>query len=267
MLERFKNHPSIVYATQIKQLCEPLHNFNITTFSHLRVFNNNQLTVQCNNSAFLLNYLKEQYYTADPCVNIHSESTNLGEYIIWDSVACSGRTAEMLAASYSYNFKHVFSIIKTQKDYVDFYHFGTHQSNPAIHQTYINNLAILDHFIAFFNSETKKSKELSQAYDIILNANQIYSNVEQDTNDLLFNKQVNRGVILKKLIKSEYGNLTYKEIECSELILQGNTTKEIAKELGLSYRTIEDRINSLKVKLNAKNKADLIVKILGSRKF
>ncbi|MFC3909737.1 hypothetical protein ACFORL_11715 [Legionella dresdenensis] len=53
----FHNHPSFIEADNIKQLCEPLHLLDITTFSHLRVSNTNQLTVQCNNPVFLANYL------------------------------------------------------------------------------------------------------------------------------------------------------------------------------------------------------------------
>lgn len=256
----FQKHPSMIHAEEIKQLCKPLETLDITTFSHLRVFDNNKLTVQCNNVPFLLNYLNEKYYIADPCVNVQPESTDLGKYIIWDSVNCTGRTAKMLIDSNTFNFKHVFSIIKKKKEYVDFYHFGTHLSNPIIHQVYINNLEMLDRFIQFFNTETKKSKILSSAYDIILNTNHHYSNIE--LNQDIFNTKIKRKISSKKYTEFEREYLTKKEMECAELVLQSKTSKEIARELGLSYRTIEDRIHSLKIKLNAKNKADLIVKLL-----
>lgn len=258
MLEQFHNHPSILYTTEINHFCEPLNLLDITSFSHLRVFKNNQLTVLCNHPQFLLNYLNKKYYAADPCVNINPESTELGEYLIWDTVDCSGKTAEMLADSASFDFKHVFTIIKKQAKHTDFYHFGTHLSNPAIHQIYINNLDILDRFIRFFNSKIKQSKELTHAYDLVLNEDQISSEVELN---LLHNKQVKRELVLEMLRSGEQF-LTANEIKCAELILQGKTAKEIAKILALSYRTIEDRINALKSKFNAQNKADLIVKLI-----
>ena len=52
-----------------------------------------------------------------------------------------------------------------------------------------------------------------------------------------------------------------KETQCVKLLLKGQTVKEIAKELGYSPRTIEDRIETLKKKFNAKNKVNLIVKL------
>lgn len=56
--------------------------------------------------------------------------------------------------------------------------------------------------------------------------------------------------------------LSKRELDCAALLLNGLTSKEIGSHLSLSYRTIEDYINSLKRKLNARNKSELIVKLL-----
>jgi DNA-binding CsgD family transcriptional regulator len=260
----FREHPSIIHAAELAQLCAPLKIIDITTFSHLRVFNNNQLTVQCNHPQFLLNYLHKKYYAADPCVNINPEPTDIGEYILWDTVHCGGKTAEMLADSTSFDFKHVFTIIKKHKEFTDFYHFGTHLSNPAIHQLYINNLDLLDRFITFFSAHVQQSKSLSHAYDLVLNAVQTSSAVELIApKGLLSHQQSPRQMLLQKLMSSEQRKLTTHEIQCMELIIEGKTAKEIARILGLSYRTVEDRTHSLKEKFNAKNKTELVVKLLG----
>lgn len=56
--------------------------------------------------------------------------------------------------------------------------------------------------------------------------------------------------------------LSKRELDCVKLLLSGLTSKEIGSHLNLSYRTIEDYISSLKRKFNARNKSDLIVKLL-----
>lgn len=56
--------------------------------------------------------------------------------------------------------------------------------------------------------------------------------------------------------------LSKRELDCASLLLNGLTSKEMGSHLSLSYRTIEDYINSLKRKFNARNKSDLIVKLL-----
>jgi DNA-binding CsgD family transcriptional regulator len=259
-------HPSIVYAADIKSLCEPLAMIDITTFSHLRIDDKNQMAALCNNPEFLLNYIARKYYTADPCINFKPESVDFGEYIIWDAVDCSGRTAEMLADAAEFDFKHTFTIVKKKRGFTDVYHFGTALSNPSIYQIYINNLDILDRFITFFNANIKQSKVLKRAYNIIINPHQAASNVElDDPDDLLFKTQETRQAILKALIPPDETILSKTEIKCAQLVLAGKTAKEIANLLGCSYRTIEDRLRSLKKKLEAKNKTDLIVKLLSKK--
>lgn len=249
-----QNHPVYTHANELQSLCAKLASLDITTFSHLRVFEDKKLTVLCNRPDFLLNYQEKKYYEADPCVNIKPESTDFGQYLLWDHVSCSGKTAAMLQDSAEFNFKHVFTIIKNYSTHQDFYHFGTHLSDPFINHIYINNLEELNQFISFFNNKISESTILSRAYQLPINLDQKNSNICIKNNNLFSIKKINTNF---------FGPvLTQKEIECASLLLQGKSAKEIAYALQLSVRTIEDRINSLKFKLVAKNKSDLIVKLL-----
>lgn len=56
--------------------------------------------------------------------------------------------------------------------------------------------------------------------------------------------------------------LSVRQQQCANLLLQGMTAKQIAKELNLSGRTIEHYIENLKKKLQCKNKAQLLCKLL-----
>lgn len=56
--------------------------------------------------------------------------------------------------------------------------------------------------------------------------------------------------------------LSHREEECAKHLLQGLSSKEIAKELGLSYRTIEIYISSLKEKLHCRKTSYLIVTLI-----
>lgn len=48
---------------------------------------------------------------------------------------------------------------------------------------------------------------------------------------------------------------------CAKLLLKGLTSKQIAKRLNLSYRTVEAYVNHLKNKLNCQNKTELVLKL------
>lgn len=102
-------------AQELMELCRPLSELNITTFSHIRSYNN-QFNVLCNNSKFLANYFKKKYYNADPCVQIKAESTEIGQFLVWDLIETQGQTAAMLQDSADFDFKHVFTIIKHKSD-------------------------------------------------------------------------------------------------------------------------------------------------------
>ncbi|CDZ76566.1 transcriptional regulator EpsA [Legionella massiliensis] len=263
-LNDWQKHPSLLYAQELKALCKPLEYLDISTFSHLRVYKNNRLTVLCNRPDFLLNYAQKKYFDADPCVNINPEPIDFGEYLVWDAVNCQGKTAEMMQDAAAFDFRHVFTIIKQQEEFSDFYHFGTHLNDPAIHQIYINNLDLLDNFIHFFNRQINQSNTLSTAYDLVINPEQKPAKTAITTKQALLTDTADkRKNFLRATAGRSQSKLTSKEIDCASLLLKGKTAKEIAVLTGVSFRTIEDRIESLKDKFHVQNKTELILKLLG----
>lgn len=56
-----------------------------------------------------------------------------------------------------------------------------------------------------------------------------------------------------------------REIECISYILRGKTSKQIAKVLELSHRTVEFYVNRLKTKLHCRSKSELIERILSGK--
>lgn len=261
MLEQLKRHPTLACADEMTRLCKPLAELGITTFSHLNVSKNNHLTVLCNHPKSFTNYIEKKYFEADPCVSFQTKAMDFGHYLAWDYVECTGKTREMLADSTALDFKHVFTIINKKDGLNNFYHFGTHLSNIGIEQLYLNNLDLLVQFITFFNERIAQDRSLAKAYTMPLNKNQTNSCIEVNSPiSLLSSVEERRSAFLNSMEEQNKKalRLTQKEMDCSLLLLQGKTAKEIAKVVGISYRTIEDRINSIKTKLKAKNKADFV---------
>lgn len=59
-------------------------------------------------------------------------------------------------------------------------------------------------------------------------------------------------------------SLTKKEEVCLFFLIRGKTAKEIAKIRGISYRTIEDQIKSIKEKMNCSSRSELIDKAINN---
>lgn len=67
-------------------------------------------------------------------------------------------------------------------------------------------------------------------------------------------------------VKTESNTLLApREVECIIYILRGKTSKQIARILELSHRTVEFYIGRLKNKLDCHTKSELIEKILSGR--
>lgn len=56
--------------------------------------------------------------------------------------------------------------------------------------------------------------------------------------------------------------LTPREVECGKWLILGKTAEETATILGLSRRTVEDYLASMKVKLGCNNKVQLAVELI-----
>jgi DNA-binding CsgD family transcriptional regulator len=57
-------------------------------------------------------------------------------------------------------------------------------------------------------------------------------------------------------------NLTMREQQTLGYVMQGNTSKQIAKEMGISYRTVEFHMTKLKLKIGVNSRSQLIDKIM-----
>lgn len=55
--------------------------------------------------------------------------------------------------------------------------------------------------------------------------------------------------------------LTPRQMECCALLMRGKTAREISLLLNLSARTVEYYINIIKIKLDCKNKTELVLKL------
>ena len=138
MQNNLKCHPSLTHTQDILDLCSPLNTLGITAFSHLRIDRDGNIAGLANNPDFMKNYLTKGYYNAD--VHIKKNDFKSDECLLWDAIECDGATQAMLDDANNFAFKHIFTLIETQGEQCDYYHFGTHQLSPSINQTYINNI-------------------------------------------------------------------------------------------------------------------------------
>lgn len=137
-----------------------------------------------------------------------------------------------------HGFAHGLTIVQNEGNYCDNFVFATTPGNTAVNNFYLNEK---NQFIDFINQfQTEMAKEIADlsrhAFSVPLSANH--------------------------MPPSSWA-LSGRQKECAELLNECLSTKEIAKKLGLSPRTVEDHINKLRIKLYARNRIELMHALRG----
>jgi DNA-binding CsgD family transcriptional regulator len=133
---------------------------------------------------------------------------------------------------------HGLTIIQQHGAYCDFFLFATYDRNATINNFYLNNKELFLDFIERFYEELKETIEDVSRCRIELPIKQL-------------------------AINDAPGLFSPRQLECGRLVTKGLTSKEIARELKLSPRTVEDYIHILKKKSGAKNRAQLVYYLSG----
>jgi DNA-binding CsgD family transcriptional regulator len=67
-------------------------------------------------------------------------------------------------------------------------------------------------------------------------------------------------------MESDYGcELTQREFQILELVAQGFSAKEVAQKICIAPRTVEGHIDTIKLKLRARNRTHMVVKAIAAR--
>lgn len=149
----------------------------------------------------------------------------------------------MIDAAINYNIANGITIAERNARYVDYYCFGADAKKFSIvNNFYLVNLDLLQNYGHYFKEK----------------ANLLIDHFEKDKIILSNTIEIDDSALTNQFYLS---NLSNRQLQCANLLLEGNTVKEIAAYLNLSPRTIETYIDHLKHKLNCHTKTDLIVKL------
>jgi DNA-binding CsgD family transcriptional regulator len=226
-------YPYFSFDDLINPLLQPLYRetpINLLAFK--RCFPNlEQILVTYSSSAEMVSdiYSKEfyryGYFTNDPQ---HFESG----FHMWDylNLGISSNLSHFLRDYHG--FAHGITIIQQHGKYCDFFIFGTSPDNCCINNFYLNKKDMFTSFIQAF-----------------------YEQMATILEELAHHKLCLPMDVIKHIRPTT--NLSTRQLECGDLLLKGKTSKEIAKILHISHRTVEYYIDILKQKSGAKNRAQL----------
>lgn len=251
MKNKISQHPAIIHASDVSAICKPLRDLNITYFAHVNVTEDKQFSAIASNPEFVDHYLNKRYYNAD----IHmAGGPQIGEYVVWDAIGATGKTAQMNNEAMQFGVQHTFTIIDKNDRGLDCYHFSSDIMGQEINQVYVSNIDLLKLFIMHFKDKVRESKVLTSAYDMKFsidnNADGFTVNQESNLAHHLRCRELflNNIKINKHMIGSMKKPLSQREVEVLFWMHSGKTASEIAKLLGVADVTINKHIINIKDK-------------------
>jgi len=237
------------------EICQPLFNTSpIKAFCYVRFFKDNTSYGILTSKQWLIHHFSLNYNLGPPKHLIRFDKERYFCFLTENDL-----TSIDMLKSYreALNLAHPFYLIEDSKNYVDMhmYCFDSNSNSSLSINFYLNNIEMLEKFNHYFKNK---------AYYIINNCNK--NKILLPNNSLpefIKNTGNKKHKILDSKLKSNnrLKLLSNREKECVHFILQGYTSKEIAKELAISYRTVETFINRIKIKYDARKLSELVFKL------
>jgi DNA-binding CsgD family transcriptional regulator len=254
---------------QVQEICDPLlRSIGITYFNYIKIYNKDcSRELLTNNAEWIGHFYSNALYNSVGAIDI--EHLLPKGYFLWaemdtkDPIYLQGRDF--------FNIDHGITFVIKRPDVTLLYIFATDRANHEINNFYASNIDLLQRFIHYFTDKGQdliKSAESQRIYlpkpqEIITSRVNNISVSDKVRAEFLENTHVNRYFLLNE---SDDLYLTKKQAECASLLIKGQTSKQIARTMSLSPRTVEgylyDIRNKLSGSLNKPLNKDQIIHIL-----
>lgn len=243
---------NITAQDKINSICEPLFkSFNLESFRYCRFFYDGSYALISSNKSITVNEsFSKLIFNRESNGTVFEQAiakTQFDQfyYFLWPS----DPEDALLSLYHHLNIWNGFTIYLKSQNYLECWCFAATKDQPILSNFYINNVKILHQFIKHFHT---------LANEIVQNAINSYRGIfkhfhyeqlQYDSSYEFF--KLNNSIVFNK-------HLSPREIESLHFLLKGMSNKEIARKLGLSCRTIEDYVNSIKNKLECKDRKQLL---------
>ena len=228
-----------------------LNSIGITYFNYIKIYNNDgSRELLTNNPDWINHFYKNALYASVGAIDV--EHLLPKGYFLWsemdtkDPIYLQGRDI--------FNIDNGVSFVIKRKDVTYLYIFGSSRDKHEINNFYTANIDMLQRFIHYFNDMGHDMITESKNHRIYLPAQQKINTSRVNNNDIsdnlrkqfFENSKINRYYLLNE---SDQLYLTRKQAECARLYTNGLSSKIIAKEIGISHRTVEGYLLDIKNKV------------------
>lgn len=140
---------------------------------------------------------------------------------------------------------------------IELYGFGVNFLNPKAEEYLINELPLLNKFIAYFQKENKKIVGLAYDHQVEISSF-LGPTIIDEPIEYQFSKK--RELLLEHLGFGSALSLSSREMDILKFMANGFSANYVGHQLHISSRTVENHIANIKSKLDIHSKVNLIKK-------
>ena len=261
-----KNHPTLIFAEDMRTICQPLFKLGIDYFSHVMINSNNEMTANASNPEYFRFYFEQGFHQSD----LHTAKFDIPQrYVLWHLVKREGKAEELYQSGIEYGLFYIFTIIERSLTEQNYYHFAAKSHKDYMNDFYFRHIDLLEQFIAYYKHSMLLNDGLNRAYKLPYKIKNTTGShiIKVDFSSSLTPvtiKDYLNSIQLKSNSNKPVSELSRRELQCALYLLEGKTSMEIALLLNLSPRTVEVYFNRLKNRFGSKNKIQLVRHLIES---
>jgi DNA-binding CsgD family transcriptional regulator len=244
-------HFFITSHKEVDEIIKPLKEyFDLTSFVYQKNFNDGSEIRLSNQPEWVHYFYEHELYRYSVFERPPSEFVKAR--IIWAGLSLHQK---VLSQAREFDIDHGITFVEPCADGCEFFFIGTRRDKREVMQRYLANLDMLEQFLIYFREKARPL--INQALQQKLIIPHKYETAPQT--GLVKMKSFDREGFLNAISPVQF---SMRELECMRLLTRGYTQKMIAKELGISPRTVETHLQHIKEKTQTYSKGDLVKYLL-----
>lgn len=227
--------PYYIYNEAIDQLMKPIQSLaTVRCLGFGRVFPNRERFMIVYEKEWSVDFYNRQLYR----YGLYEKPLHelVSGFNMWDHLPYAPPEIYVHTRK-TFKIAHGLTILQQHGDYCDSFVFATHPGHNQINNFYLNQKELFTAFIKNFYTQLAKPLVELENHKIIMPD------------------------MKSAMTSNPYAFFSPRQKECALLLTCGLSTKSIAQKLLLSPRTVEYHIDSLREKLQVKNRSELIYTI------
>lgn len=236
------NHFIIKKEQEVKEICTPMFElFDLQYFSYGKFYDDGRCILLCTNKDVFIHHFQKEYKLTVLPKEAYTPKNRIYNLIMVNNDSPSIITDEHQL----FNHGTMLDIIVKSKGYYEMFCFVTNDISAKPINLFLNSLDNLNEFTKDFVNQNILQQAEQQLIQL------------PDSMRPKLNKCQEESLAYNIAFKGKNLSLSERQYQCLAMLGKGKSAKEIAKQLKISFRTVETHIDNLKIKLDCNRRHDL----------